>query len=155
MRSLASPCLSFASMLRNRFKLLLITLALLGLGTRAEAASREVTVHFRGNVDTGIPLDFGPLAPAMRVAIGERQAMPYRFTNLSDRTLEIQAVHQVSPASAERAFDRIQCFSLTRQVLKPHESKTLPVTFKVEASLPASVPEISLGYMVYKVRAVR
>lgn len=142
-------------MTSTRFKLLLVALALVALGARAEAATREVTVHFRGNVDTGIPLDFGPLAPAMRVAIGERSAIQYRFTNLSDRTLEIQAVHQVSPASAERAFDKIQCFCSTRQVLKPHESKTMPVTFKVEAALPASVPEITLAYMVYKVHAVK
>lgn len=113
-----------------------------------EAAPREVNVHFRGLVDRGVPLDFGPAVPAMRVKVGEKRTVMYRVTNLSERPLELRAVRRVEPAAAERAVSKVKCLSLKPQTLGPYEIKVLPVEFRVESTLPGSVAELTLGYQI-------
>lgn len=133
---------------------LLALLTILGAAaTGAVAAPREVNVHFRGRVERGVPLDFGPVAPALRVKVGERRTLMYRFTNLSNRPLVLEAVRQVEPAAAEAAVSKLHCLSLQPQRLEAHESKLIPIAFRLEATLPSSVAELTLGYRVVRSRA--
>lgn len=121
----------------------------------AEAGPREVNVHFRGVVERGVPLDFGPTAPAVRVRVGEKRTVMYRVTNLSGTPVTLGAVRKVEPSAAAGAVRQIQCPSLRPETLGPRESKLVPVEFQVESSLPASVAELTLGYQLKKVKVSR
>lgn len=117
----------------------------------SEASAREVNVHFRGLVERGLPLDFGPTAPAVRVKLGQKRTVMYRVTNLSQAPVTLGAVRTVEPAAADAAVRKIRCLSLRPETLGPRQSKLIPVEFVVEPGLSATVAELTLGYQVKKV----
>lgn len=109
---------------------------------------REVMVMFAAS-NTELPLDFGPVVPAMKVRLGEPATIQWRFNNLSDRMLDLQAVHRVEPQTADALFKKTVCFCFSRQTVKPRERKEMPVTFTVDPTLPSSVHTLTLGYTLY------
>jgi cytochrome c oxidase assembly protein subunit 11 len=112
--------------------------------------SRFVNVRFVSQVNAGLAADFGPVDQlATRVQVGKMRTVQWRFRNLSDKPIEFQAIHSVAPESAAPSFHKIECFCFTRQSLKPHEVRTMPVTFRVEPSLPQGIPEVTLAYTLY------
>lgn len=117
--------------------------------TAGNQAPRRVLVHFTGVVNAGLPMDFHPLTRTMEVEVGKTARVSYRFTNLTDKPLDIQAVHSLSPPQADHAFKKMVCFCFTKQVLKPHESKDLPVVFRVEPRLDPLYEDLTLGYTLY------
>ena len=58
-------------------------------------------------------------------------------------------MHSLSPPQADHAFKKMVCFCFTKQVLKPHESKDLPVVFRVEPRLDPLYQDLTLGYTLY------
>ncbi len=112
--------------------------------------SRYVNVRFVSQVNAGLAADFGPVDQlATRVRVGKMQTVNWRFRNLSDKPIEFQAVHNVMPEPAGPSFHKIECFCFTRQSMKPHEVRTMPVTFRVEPTLPQGIPEVTLAYTLY------
>lgn len=137
-------------------KALLLACALAGaIAPAAVAAPREVNVHFRGTVETGVPLDFGPTRPALRVKVGEPRTIPYRFANFSKETLRLKATLRVDPAEATRAFRVVKGFSLGTLTIQPGESKILPLEFVVAPALPASAPELTVGFALAEAKGAR
>jgi cytochrome c oxidase assembly protein subunit 11 len=111
--------------------------------------SRTVTVHFLGLINAGTPATLEPLVPDMVVHVGETREVNYRFTNLADHPLEFQAVHSVTPPRADADFHKLQCFCFTRQTLKPHETKVMPVSFWVDPKLESIFNTVTLQYTLY------
>lgn len=112
----------------------------------AQAAPREVNVHFRGTVARGIPLDFGPTRPALRVKLGETRGIPYRLSNFSKAPLRLKAQLKVEPPEAALAFRVVGGFAQGPVVLAPGESKVVPLDFVVAPGLPTSAPELTVGF---------
>jgi cytochrome c oxidase assembly protein subunit 11 len=115
--------------------------------------SRYVNVRFVSQVNAGLTADFGPVDQlATRVKVGKMQTVKWRFRNLSDKPIEFQAIHSVAPETAAPSLQKIECFCFTRQSMKPREVRTMPVTFRIEPSLPQGIPEVTLAYTLYALK---
>ncbi len=110
---------------------------------------RELTVRFVGMSNSGTPALIEPLTPKLDVKVGETHEVQYRFTNLTDKTLEFQPVHSVVPARADAMLHKLECFCYERQTLKPKESKLLPVSFWIDEKLDPEVNTVTLQYTLY------
>lgn len=120
--------------------------------TPSPNGTRTVLVQFMGVVNENLPVDFYPLERRLRVRPGETRKVMWRFTNLTDKSLEIQAVHNVSPVQADTLFHKIECFCFRQQTLDPKESREMPVTFRVDPRLPREIQSLTLGYTLYNLK---
>ncbi|MBC7542167.1 MAG: cytochrome c oxidase assembly protein [Candidatus Sericytochromatia bacterium] len=119
-------------------------------GNTPTTESRYVTMHFVSQVNAGLAADFGPVSElTKRVKVGEMNTVSYRFRNLSNKPIEFQAVHSVAPEQAGPSLQKIECFCFTRQSMKPHEVRTMPVTFRLEPTVGKEIPEVTLAYTLY------
>ena len=116
---------------------------------------RQVQVRFVGQVGPQLPIDFVPMERSATVTLGEQRKVMWRFTNLTDQPLEIQAVHSVSPSIADPMLHKLECFCFKKDTLKPKESKEVPVVFKLDPTLPADLQGITLGYTVYNLKPAK
>lgn len=112
--------------------------------------SRNVTVHFDANVNSGLPWRFEPQEVMKEVHPGRLYETTYLATNESDRTVVAQAVPSVAPGKASLYFNKTECFCFTEQVLAPGESREMPVRFIIDPQLPARVNLVTLSYIVYE-----
>jgi cytochrome c oxidase assembly protein subunit 11 len=115
----------------------------------AAVHDREVEVRFVGLVDVLAPAKIEALTSGLTVKLGEQREVMYRFTNLSDKPLDFQAVHSVAPSLADPMFHKVECFCFTTQTLKPREIKELPVSFWVDPKFPSEYHTVTLQYTVY------
>jgi len=128
-----------------------LMLAWAGSAPQTEAAPRQVTIHLAGKADQSLPVDFGPVVPAVRMAVGAKQSVAFRCANLSNRTLRFSAFEQIQPHGAVPAFKAHAGFVSQWVTLKPGATVTLPVEFKADPSLSSHVPEV---YVTYTLRPV-
>lgn len=113
------------------------------------AGQRTVNVSFLGMANEGTPASIAPLKTRVTVHVGETTEVNYRFTNLTAHPLDLQAVHSVTPPEADAQFHKLICFCFTKQSLKPHETKVLPVRFWVDPKLPERDHEVTLQYTLF------
>jgi cytochrome c oxidase assembly protein subunit 11 len=73
----------------------------------------------------------------------------YQAVNDSDVPITGQAIPSYGPALAVKYFKKIECFCFSKQLLKPHESKLMPVLFVIDPSLPKDVKTITLSYTFF------
>jgi cytochrome c oxidase assembly protein subunit 11 len=112
--------------------------------------SRWVLIQFDANIGANLPWKFEPQTLSMRIHPGEVKQVMYRVVNLTDRTIVGQAIPSYGPALAASYFKKIECFCFTRQTLKPHEDRLMPVQFVVQNDLPKDVNTITLSYTFYE-----
>ena len=62
-----------------------------------------------------------------------------------------QAVASYGPALAGRFFRKLECFCFSQQTLGPGETRIMPVSFVIDASLPADINTITLSYTFFEV----
>ena len=128
-----------------------------GLAGRARAAygaGGDVTVMLSSHSMGQLPVRAAPLVPNVRVRRGEPTTVEYRFDNPSKRPVEFQAVHRITPASADTMFHKQVCFCFSRQKLAPGGTQTMPVRFVVDAALPDSVHVLVLDYALFELPPV-
>ena len=94
-----------------------------GTTQRAETGSsnvidRDVIVRFDANV-SGLPWDFRPQNPDIRLKVGETVIVNYVAENRSTERNSGSATFNVAPAAAGAYFNKVQCFCFTKQVLLP------------------------------------
>jgi cytochrome c oxidase assembly protein Cox11 len=97
-----------------------------------------------------LPVDFGPQILAVRTPLGERASGVFRLSNMTGSTLSLRARFTTRPSVAGKAFEPIGAFPVTR--LRPHESRTVTVPFRVRTDLDARTPEIYVEYVLEPVR---
>lgn len=155
-------------------KLLVVTVAMFGFGyamvpfykkicdvtglTRERVAvtntqvdpARLVTIDFDSNIGGGLPWQFEPLTPNLKVHPGELKQVMYRVKNTTNRTIVAQAIPAYSPRRAASYFKKIECFCFSQQTLKPGEERLMPVQFVVQNDLPKDVDRITLSYTFYE-----
>ncbi|MEP7028231.1 MAG: heme o synthase, partial [Candidatus Eisenbacteria bacterium] len=120
----------------------------------ALAAGPAVTIALSSHTMGDLPVTAQPLAPSVIVRRGEVKEVQYRFVNPSDRPVEFQAVHRITPASADTMFHKQVCFCFARQRLAPGASSTMPVRFVLDPALPDSVHALALDYALYELPPV-
>lgn len=117
------------------------------LGTTQRATSdadrvvdREVIVRFDGNV-SGLPWDFRPEVPQVRVKLGETKLVNFVAESASARPTIGSATFNITPGIAGFYFNKIECFCFSEQKLRPGERVELPVQFFVSPDY-ADDPEL-------------
>ena len=127
------------------------------LEARAEPAAntqvdltRTVTIEFDAN-SHGMPWRFEPVVRYMQVHPGQLVHIDYEVSNVRSAPVTGQAVVSYGPALAGRSVRKLECFCFTQQTLGPGETRRMPVTFVVDASLPAEINTFTLSYTFFEV----
>ena len=89
------------------------------------------------------------MKPIVEVHPGQLMQVDYQAVNNSDVPITGQAIPSYAPALAVQYFKKIECFCFTKQVLKPHETKIMPVLFVIDPALPKDVKTITLSYTFF------
>lgn len=119
--------------------------------TARDVEARVVEVQFLGQVATGLPWEFRPLTPKLRVRLGQSQVTRFYVRNRADRAVTGQAVPSVSPGKAALHLHKTECFCFTQQALAPGEEMEMGVAFIVDEELPEEVQVLSLSYTFFPV----
>jgi len=127
-----------------------------GAASEAKAASlavdesRLVRVQFISSVNSKLPWQFSAEVPSVEVHPGQLTEAWFDATNTSDEAIVGNAVPSVAPNVASLYFNKTECFCFTEQLLKPGESRRMPVRFIVDPKLPKEITELTLSYTFYE-----
>ena len=118
------------------------------------ASDKIISVRFDANTSSGLSWRFQPKQTTMQVKIGEQNMAYFEAKNLGDKVSTGSAIYNVSPPTAGRFFDKIQCFCFTKQTLKPGETAEFPVVFFIDPDIlkdadGKGTEEITLSYTFY------
>lgn len=111
--------------------------------------SRLVTVQFVSNVNSALAWDFTPEVTSMEVHPGKLNEAWFNATNNASTAIVGNAVPSIAPNTASLFFNKTECFCFTEQLLKPGESRRMPVRFIVDPKLPADIAMLTLSYTFY------
>ncbi len=122
----------------------------------AKALDQMVTVRFDASKDRDMPWTFKPMQNAMTLRIGETGLAFFEASNPTDHVVAGQASYNVTPDGAGGYFTKIACFCFTAQILQPHQTVQMPVTFYVDPAIvqdPESqfIQEITLSYTFHQI----
>ncbi|WP_297324689.1 cytochrome c oxidase assembly protein [Nitrosomonas sp.] len=110
---------------------------------------RWVVVEFDANT-RGLPWGFKPLQTSARIHPGEPVDVMYEITNNSDREISGQAIPSYSPRFLDKHLKKFECFCFTKQVLKPYETRQMPVQFVIEPGLPTDIQTVTISYTFFE-----
>lgn len=113
---------------------------------------RWITVEFDANT-RGLPWQFRPLQSSVRIHPGQPVNVMYEITNDSEREINGQAIPSYSPRFLEKHLKKFECFCFTKQVLKPNETRQMPVQFMIEPSLPVDIQTVTISYTFFELPA--
>jgi cytochrome c oxidase assembly protein subunit 11 len=108
--------------------------------------SRLVTVEFDSTLNENLPWKIERPPQKLKVHPGELHNISYVATNMSDQTIEVQAIPGITPWQATEFFNKTQCFCFDRQTLKPGERREMNLQFMVNTELPERYKTITLSY---------
>lgn len=130
-----------------------------GTTMRATANNTRLTdkvieVRFNADTDPKLPWKFVPLEKTVKVRLGENRLVAFKATNESNFDTKATATYNVTPFSAGKYFNKIQCFCFEQQHLKPGESMNMPVSFFIDPEmlndpLARDVTNITLSYTFF------
>ena len=112
--------------------------------------TRLVSIELDANAH-GMPWRFQPAVRHMEVHPGELVQVEYEVANVRGAPVTGQAVVSYGPALAGRSFRKLECFCFTQQTPAAGESRRMPVSFVVDASLPGDINTITLSYTFFEV----
>lgn len=111
--------------------------------------SRWITIEFDANT-RGLPWQFIPLQTSARVHPGEPVNVMYEITNNSDREISGQAIPSYSPRFLDKYLKKFECFCFTKQVLKPRETRQMPVQFVIEPGISDEIHTVTVSYTFFE-----
>lgn len=115
-----------------------------------EDTSRTIRVQFVASVNSKLPWAFQSEAPSVEVHPGKLTEAWFDATNNAKEAIVGNAVPSIAPNTASLYFNKTECFCFTEQLLKPGESRRMPVRFIVDPKLPKEVTELTLSYTFYE-----
>ncbi|WP_164118088.1 cytochrome c oxidase assembly protein [Sphingorhabdus sp. Alg239-R122] len=121
-----------------------------------QVASSTMSVRFDSNVSSALPWDFEPETVTDKVSIGARDMAIFIAKNRSDKPITGTATFNVTPVSAGKYFNKVQCFCFTEQTLQPGQMARMPVLYYVDPAIledpdTQDIKEITLSYTFYPV----
>ena len=116
----------------------------------AQQVDREVTIQLLAKTARGMPWEFRPNEPEMRVRVGEMNTTTFYVRNRADRAVTGQAVPSVSPGQAAIHLQKIECFCFEQQLLEAGGEMDMAVSFYVDPDLPPDINELSLSYTMFR-----
>ena len=112
--------------------------------------SRSVQIEFLTAVNSGLSWHFKPELSKLDVHPGELATAYFIATNDTDEAIVGNAVPSVAPNEASIFFNKTECFCFTEQMLKPGESRRMPVRFIVDSAMPKDITVLTLAYTFYR-----
>jgi len=112
--------------------------------------TRSVTIEFDANAH-GMPWQLQPLVRHMQVHPGQLVQVDYEVANVRSQAVTGQAVVSYGPALASRYVRKLECFCFTQQTLAAGETRRMPVSFVLDATLPAEINTVTLSYTFFEV----
>ncbi len=112
--------------------------------------ARKVTIEFDAN-SHGMPWRFEPAVRHLVVHPGQVVNVDYEVANVRSSPVTGQAVASYGPVLAGRFVRKLECFCFTQQTLGPGETRRMPVSFVLDASLPADINTVTLSYTFFEV----
>jgi len=119
--------------------------------TAVQESDRVVTVQFLAKVGKGLPWEFRPSEPQLRVRLGKIYTTTYFARNRASESVTGQAVPSVAPGVAALHLQKVECFCFRQQVLTANQVLEMPVQFFVDTQLPEDIHTLSLSYTMYPV----
>jgi len=116
-----------------------------------QVSEREVTIQFLAQVGRGMPWEFRPTEPKLKVRLGEIHLTSYYARNRSDQAVTGQAVPSVSPAYASNFLHKLECFCFTQQHLDAGEEQQMALRFYIDTELPEDINMLTLSYALFQV----
>jgi cytochrome c oxidase assembly protein subunit 11 len=110
---------------------------------------RWIKVEFLSQSLPGDDLEFEPEQLSLKVHPGALVRANYVARNKGSRTFVGQAVPSVTPATATRYFQKVQCFCFTQQTFGPGEQRTLPVLFVINPRMDTDLRTVTLSYTFF------
>ncbi len=110
---------------------------------------RWITVEFLSHTMPGVDLELEPEQFSMKVHPGALVRANYVAHNRGRHTFVGQAVPSITPATATRYFQKIQCFCFSQQTFGPGEQRTLPVVFVINPGMDADLRTVTLSYSFF------
>lgn len=111
----------------------------------------SVRVHFSAATMEGLPWEFLPAQPMVRVQPGQTFQTYYRARNLAGRKITGRALHSVAPKPAHPHLTMVECFCFNEQPLAPGEAAVLPVVFRVNGHMPKTIKDVAVFYEMYPI----
>lgn len=134
-----------------------VALGINSLEARAEPVAntqvdltRMVTIEFDAN-SHGMPWSFRPMVRHVQVHPGQLVQVDYEVSNVRSAAVTGQAVVSYGPALAGRFVRKLECFCFSQQTLAAGETRRMPVSFVVDATLPAEINTLTLSYTFFEV----
>ena len=112
---------------------------------------RMVTVQFLAHVGNGMPWEFRPTENKLRVRPGEMNTTTFYVRNRANQAVTGQAIPSVTPGLAALHLHKTECFCFNQQSLEAGKEMEMPLTFYVDAELPAEISTLSLSYTLFRV----
>jgi len=112
--------------------------------------TRTVTIELDANAH-GMPWRFQPTVLHLKVHPGELVNVEYVVANVRDAPVTGQAVVSYGPALAGGFVRKLDCFCFTQQTLAAGETRRMPVSFVLDAGLPADINTFTLSYTFFEV----
>ncbi len=115
-------------------------------------ATRWVTVQFTSSVMPGLGWNFYPKQSNIRLHPGQVETVMFEAKNITSQAVTGQAIPSVTPGQAASYLKKIECFCFQKQVLKPGETKVMPLRFFISSELPEDVKEMTLSYSFFSAK---
>ena len=112
---------------------------------------RVVSIQLLAQVGRGMPWEFRPTKPKLKVRLGEIHLTSYYARNRADQTVTGQAVPSVSPAYAANFLHKLECFCFTQQQLAAGEDQQMALRFYIDVELPEDISMLTLSYSLFPV----
>ncbi|SFM27505.1 cytochrome c oxidase assembly protein [Nitrosomonas communis] len=110
--------------------------------------TRTIAIELDANV-RGLPWQFKPLQSNVKIHPGESLEVMYEISNVSDQEISGQAIPSYSPRFLEKYMKKFECFCFTKQVLKPGETRQMPVKFVIDPQIPVDVNTVTISYTFF------
>jgi cytochrome c oxidase assembly protein subunit 11 len=119
-----------------------------------KSLGQMIVVRFEASVAPGLSWSFAPETPFVHLRLGETKTVEFHVRNDSDQPATAVATFNVQPDLAGQYFNKLSCFCFNETVLKPHESRDLPVVFFVDPALAKdkdirSLTNLTLSYTFF------
>jgi cytochrome c oxidase assembly protein subunit 11 len=109
-----------------------------------------VTVELDANAH-GMPWRFQPMVRHLQVHPGQLVHVEYEVANVRGTPMTGQAVVSYGPRLAGQYVRKLDCFCFTQQTLAAGETRRMPVSFVLDADLPADINSVTLSYTFFEV----
>ena len=103
--------------------------------------------------NVGTKVEFEALQHMQTVSFNEPKLAKFRITNRTDQPMVVRAIPSIVPQSASKAVNKIECFCMREQALKPRQSREVTMNYWYEPTVDESITSVVMGYTIFDITA--